>query len=307
MNLISIFDAFSLRPEAVAKPHHEVPEKTRNRIFLWWKSTIGVSMMFSDMWNAFWSEIHGVLQMRHGTPRLNQGRLLPPPDDAILFLSKCPGDQFLDFLEDLFRTQFYNEMRLNSDEKVNEVNELLRVDNLPYYLTKLVMETSQIERRGRPTTSWRIVAFPKIIMRESEFMHANAMEPALQLLQNPAFANVNAEFMSALEDFRKGDYSDSLTKCGSSFESMMKIICKTKGWGYKETDTAGPLIKTILANTKLEGYFDSLLIIVATLRNKLSSAHGGGDVAKTVPQHLARYALNVTASAMIMLVDEAGT
>jgi hypothetical protein len=131
------------------------------------------------------------------------------------------------------------------------------------------------------------------------------MEPALQLLQNPAFANANKEFLAALEDYRQGDYSDSLTKCGSSFESFMKILCAKKRWAYKETDTAGPLVKAILANTTLDGYFDPLLMIVGTLRNKLSSAHGAGTAAKAVPQHLARYAINATASAMLLLADEA--
>jgi hypothetical protein len=150
------------------------------------------------------------------------------------------------------------------------------------------------------------VALPKVVMRESEMLHTRAVEPALVLLQNPGFANANKEFLAALEDYRKGDYGDSLAKCGSSFESVMKVICQKKGWPYKDTDVANTLIKTVLANTNLDGFFETLLIIIATLRNRLSSAHGAGASPKTVPQHLARYAINVTASAMILLSDEAG-
>jgi hypothetical protein len=143
-------------------------------------------------------------------------------------------------------------------------------------------------------------------MRESEVIHSTAMEPALQLLRNPGFATANAGFLTGLEDYRKGDYSDCLTKCGSAFESFMKIVCDKKSWAYKQTDTAATLIKTILPNTTLEGYFEQQLMIVATLRNKLSSAHGGGTTVKVVSRQLAQYATNITASAMILLAAEAG-
>jgi hypothetical protein len=66
------------------------------------------------------------------------------------------------------------------------------------------------------------------------------------------------------------------------------------------------LIKTVLTNTSLENYFEPLLIIIATLRNKMSTAHGAGSTPRQVPRHLAQYALNITASAMLMLVQESG-
>lgn len=50
---------------------------------------------------------------------------------------------------------------------------------------------------------------------------------------------------------------------------------------------------------------ESPLLIVGTLRNKLGSAHGAGEKAKVVPEHVAKYALNVTASAMMFLNDQA--
>ncbi|MFC1905040.1 abortive infection family protein [Chloroflexota bacterium] len=46
-------------------------------------------------------------------------------------------------------------------------------------------------------------------------------------------------------------------------------------------------------------------MIVATLRNRLSSSHGAGTKPKAVTENFARYSLNVTASAIIFLVNEA--
>jgi hypothetical protein len=34
-NFMRIFDVFSKRPEALAKPTHDIPQSTRNRVLLW--------------------------------------------------------------------------------------------------------------------------------------------------------------------------------------------------------------------------------------------------------------------------------
>src|SRR5207247_6277666 len=65
------------------------------------------------------------------------------------------------------------------------------------------------------------------------------------------------------------DIGDCLTKCGSAFESVLKVICTRKGWNYKQTDTAKTLLDIILPHTNLDSYFGQVLIIVATLRNRL--------------------------------------
>ena len=149
-------------------------------------------------------------------------------------------------------------------------------------------------------------AYPKVIMKESEVLHANAIAPALTLLQRPHFRGANSEYLAALEDYRKGDIADCLTKCGSAFESVLKVICHRKNWAYKETDTAVALIKIVLPQTNLDSYFESLLIIVGTLRNKLSSAHGAGMTVKQPAPHLAQYAINATASAILLIAQETG-
>ena len=88
-------------------------------------------------------------------------------------------------------------------------------------------------------------------VKESETLHKSAINPALQLLAQPHFAGANTEFLGALEDYRKGDIGDCLVKCGSAFESVLKVICDRKGWPYNQTDTASTLVKTVIANTSL--------------------------------------------------------
>jgi len=114
-----------------------------------------------------------------------------------------------------------------------------------------VRQTIGLGDRGFEFEVFKTVSFPKVIMRESEVVHSTAIAPVLHLLQRPAFRNVNSEFLNALEDYRKGEYGDSLTKCGSSFESFLKVLCSRKKWPHKDTDTAGPLVEVVLGNVSL--------------------------------------------------------
>lgn len=84
----------------------------------------------------------------------------------------------------------------------------------------------------------------------------------------------------------------------------MKIICDRRGWNYSEKDSAGALVRTVVSNSSLDGYFQQPLMIVSTLRNRLSKSHGAGTEQKDVPEHLARYTINATASNILLLVEE---
>ncbi len=145
-----------------------------------------------------------------------------------------------------------------------------------------------------------------LIPVNSTFTHEQAVRPALAVLAHPAFATANDEFMAAFDDFKKSDFDDCLTKCCSCFESVMKIVCAKKQWAFDPKATAAPLIQTIIAKTGMESFFEHPLMLIATMRNRLSSSHGAGTTPKTVPEHIARYALNATALAILLLVEATG-
>ena len=128
----------------------------------------------------------------------------------------------------------------------------------------------------------------------------------LQLLSRREFAAADAEYLSALEDLRKGDYPDCLTKSCSAFESSLKVVIQANNWPYSETDTANQLIKTLIEHTGLDPFFETTLQIVATLRNRLSSSHGAGTAERNVPRHLAAYAVTSTGSSILLAVSAAG-
>jgi hypothetical protein len=245
--------------------------------------------------------------MRTGRLQLSQTDQTWSGQEAVKYIYQCSGEQFLDFLEDIFSVKTFFQVSTGDDKLVDELNVLLQVDNLPYHLTHFVKET--VQETGRFGATHTVIytrAFPKVVLKENEILHSNAMEPALILLQQPHFLNANKEFLAALEDYRKGDFNDCIVKSCSAFESVLKVICDRKRWSYKQTDTASTLVKTVLSKTSLDNYFESLLLIIATLRNRLGSAHGAGTTAKQPSRHVAQYALNVTASATVLLVQETG-
>jgi hypothetical protein len=316
-----IFDVFSTRPEAASKSRHDIPQTTRNRVLMWCQEIFSNSRPDSgvlpgpnglrmiaragggDYRGEFWQEIYRRLLLRSGRLQLSQSSHGPDANEAIPHVLSCPGEEFLDFLQDIFKVECYSHVGLPEDVVVDELNELLRHDNLPYHVTHFVKETVQ-EGDGRYTIYTR--AYPQVVMKESEVLHANAIAPALTLLGRPHFRGASKEYLAALEDYRKGDIGDCLTKCGSSFESVLKVICDRKGWRYTQTDTAKTLINIVLPHTNLDTYFETLLMIVATLRNKLSTAHGAGTAVKQPAPHLGQYALNATASAILLIAQETG-
>ena len=218
----------------------------------------------------------------------------------------------MDFLEYIFRVDCYFHVGLPEKEVVAELNELLRVDDLPYHVTDFVKEEVREARDGFPPFSGRVgtyvntLAYPMVIMRDNEAAHAELIVPALELLRNPRLKSANSEYLHALEDYRKDDLGDCLTKCGSALESLMKLICERKGWPYKQTDPASPLLRTILERAKVDSYLEQGLLIGPVIRNKASSAHGAGPQPRRASRQLARYALHCTAAAMLFLATEVG-
>ena len=145
-----------------------------------------------------------------------------------------------------------------------------------------------------------------MILRENEVIHESAIEPALVLLSNHIFTSASDEFMEALQHYRKGEYGDCLTKVGSSMESVMKIICHERGWNYNQTDPFKKLLDTVLQESGLESFFEQPIMLIGTLRNRLSGSHGAGVQAKNVTKEEAQYAVNMSASTMVFLIQECG-
>lgn len=301
----NIFDVFSKRVKNDNKVT-PISETFRNRILMLWRDTAGFE--FANVIE----QLHTKLTYFIGNPQLmpnNDNQSISKESDLLKFLLTCSDEHFLNAIEYSFQLQGAGQLRSREKEIIKHINEFFSVDDLPYFLTESVWEeTSNAEDEAQPLasigTSYKLLEHPKVIRKDSEVLHETAITPCLDLLRGKKYVNANHEFLSALDDFRKGKYRDSVAKASSAFESVMKVICKTNKYPYKESDTFSPLLKLILERSELDSFWTQPLTIVASVRNKLSYSHGAGNKERHVPQHVAQYVLNATASAIILLVQE---
>lgn len=308
MNLKDIFDVFSLRRQDASKPRKPLTQTFRTRVLMLCRDRFGPGKREphqDDYRQELWAGIHQRMTYLVGRPQLtNRTHVESEVEDLLQFLSTCSDEHFLDFMEYIFRVDCYWQACRDDNTMVEEVNQLLLLDDLPYAVTPFVREVQRQPFMGQVRETQVIVSWPRVVLREHQIAYAEAIEPAIHLLADKGFTSANKEFLDALGDYRRGQYGDCLTKCGSAFESTMKLICRSHNWPYQETDTAAPLLKLIMSRSKLDAFFEQPLLIIATLRNRLSSAHGRGAEPRSVQPQKARFALSATAAAILLLVEE---
>jgi hypothetical protein len=150
----------------------------------------------------------------------------------------------------------------------------------------------------------------QIIRVDSQFLHQETIKPALRVLSARRFAGANDEFLSAHEHYRSGRYAEAVNECLKALESTLKVICQTRRWPFKETDTAKTLLDIVFANNLIPDYMQSqfgglrsvLESGVPTTRSR-ESAHGAGATPRAIPAHLAAYVLHQTAASILFLAE----
>ena len=148
----------------------------------------------------------------------------------------------------------------------------------------------------------------KIVRIDSPFIHSQVVQPALGMLSNPMYEGANAEFLNAHEHYRAGRYKDCVNECLKAFESCIKSICNMRRWAYQEGDTINQLINIIFKNRLipdfLQSHFSALRCTLESglppVRNR-RSGHGQGPRIVKVPDYIAAYSLNLTASNILFL------
>ncbi|MGI8425301.1 MAG: STM4504/CBY_0614 family protein [Actinomycetota bacterium] len=192
-----------------------------------------------------------------------------------------------DYIPDSQAYKYNTDRKLEADDAVAELNERFKEHGVGY----------QFESN-------------ELIRLDSDFLHAEAIKPTLMVLRGEGFKGANEEFLLAHEHYRHGRHKECLVDALKAFESSMKAICKIRRWPSQPNDTAKTLISTCLAQGLLPPYLESqmgslrslLESGVPTVRNKLGG-HGQGPDPTTVPEYVARYALNLTATSILFLVE----
>lgn len=150
----------------------------------------------------------------------------------------------------------------------------------------------------------------QIVRVDSEYIYEEAVQPAISMMSEEGFEGASQEFMSAHEHFRKGRHKEAISDALKAFESVMKTICKRKGWEVRDNATAKPLINTLFQNgllsislqTQFSSLRDTLESGLPTIRNK-NSGHGQGESIVHLPTHLVAYALHLAATNILFLIE----
>ena len=239
-----------------------------------------------------------------GRPSLSNTRSSTHFVDVERFLQHCNDENFLDFIEFAFQSQSPSPRSSDANDWISpsEINAFLDVCNLPYYLTDYVFQNQVFPQGGYRRD---LVGLPRIIIRDNEVLHQIAIEPSLDLLQDQRWQSANDEFNKALQHFRKNEFEDCAAMCGSTLESVMKIICRAKGWDKNPDNlVASQLLDIIVSKSGLDPFYKKLLELTHVIRNTKSNVHGAGNQSRTVPQHVAQFVINMTAATILLLVTE---
>lgn len=211
-----------------------------------------------------------------------------------------PNEEVMDFLELCFRSRHYK----SGDEGVQLVNEILTETNIGYRFTPYVeQEFNVVDVFNNTRTIKHIETQYPIAFKRDEEYGSRIVQEALIVLSDARFKIASEEFVKALERLKDGDLTGAMTNCGSSLESVLKSICDTKGWQYNTKDTSAALIKVCRDNRLFppEGVYSSIVENVATLRNRLSDAHGRHGQTFVVDDRHVKHLLNLTATNIIFL------
>lgn len=298
-----------IKTEQVTTPeiynYKNLPEPFRVQVIHIWRSAIGVFIEPDPYgWenrhphsNSYWTLIHNTLTRERGIFKLAEGS--NPAVRCRKYLLEADTAGALDIIELSFRLidkvarnlGLYEKeesgITQDADDAIEELNHRFHEHNIGY----------------------QFIA-GEIVRVDSQYMHAEAVEPAIVLLNDLGFKGASEEFLKAHQYYRKGDSKEAINWGLKAFESTMKAVCDARKWPYPQNASAKPLIKILfdkgLIPQSMQSHFAALRTTLEaglpTVRNK-TSGHGQGSTPLTVPDYIAAYALHLAATNILMLVE----
>src|SRR5439155_25744042 len=100
----------------------------------------------------------------------------------------------------------------------------------------------------------------EIIRIDSKYIHAEAVKPALRLLQDGGklFTGPLDEFLKAHDHYRKGEAKDAISWALKAFESTLKAICTARSWPFDpQKNGASKLLEIVFANGLVPSYLQN--------------------------------------------------
>lgn len=312
---MAIYETFSKRTKRLAQAaqqdtyqYDDLPQAFRIQVALIWNDVLGPvversrSVLDGGRYTkseTIWKFIHDQIAKEKGVFYLGDSARCNADIQCRDYLLSAPTDDALDIIEFSFRCirrrdELWSRTTSNSpsvkqkpDEAIQELNHRFRQHGIGYQFVE-----------------------GEIIKVDSQYLHTEAVKPALSLLNLAEFQGASDEFLEAHGHYRKGEYADAIADALKAFESTMKAICDSHGWSYPAAATAKTLINSVLNSelvprfmeTHLSGLRNTLEAGLPVVRNKLGG-HGQGKEPKKVHDYFAGYALHLAATNIVFLIE----
>lgn len=305
---MAVFDLFSKRQKRARGEvpdvftYDDIPEQLRVQIIHIIQDAIGKDFRYERYYakNAY-KLINDILCREYGLFELSKYSNSLQESILKFFLACEDNDQVLDVIELSFKIintyvsesgyQYDTDTKIKPGEAIEELNQRFKEHGIGY----------QFESN-------------ELIRVDSKYLHSEVVKPVLIVLQGKMYKGANDEFLKAHEHYRHGRNKECLNECLKSLESTMKAICDKHKWKYNNSDTAKKLLDICFTNNLIPSYmqtqFSSLRALLEsgtpTVRNKLGG-HGQGSTKTKVSNHVASYALHLTASNLLFLTENEKT
>lgn len=277
--------------------YDDFPQALRIQIVHILREVIGPMTYSAGISDQICKQIHDGLAREYGLFHLTRKN---EHVDAMLFdffVNIANVEQAFDVVEYSFSTVAHNSRQLSYDQ---------RRGNLVSVATAIAELNARFQEQA---IGFRFES-GQLMRIDSEIMHAEVVKPVLALLRDLKFGGVNEEFLSAHEHYRHGRFKECLVDSLKAFESTMKTICAERRWTFQTTDTAKALIHICfekdLIPAFLQSEFSGLRSVLESglpvVRNK-QGGHGQGAQSVPVPSYVAQYALHMTASNILFLIE----
>lgn len=282
--------------------HDEFPEQVRNQVLHILCDVFGTTEFYKEtsLSSRTFANVQKQLCREYGVSDLARGNHpLPPQSDVVFFfLTTKDVERALDVVMLVFK---YLEDNVDGWTSIGDPLSQISIDDA----------IKELNLRFKNSGMGYSYEQGKIVKLDSTYTYTEITQPTLALIQSRKFAGANEEYLKAYEHYKQGRNKECLGECLKAFESTMKIICNEKGWKYNEQKATASMLIQICFDNRLipawsQNQFTSLQQLmtsgVPTVRNRLGG-HGQGQVPQVVDDAIVRYALNLTGSNIILLVE----